>query len=239
MTIASARLSRTSLCVGIAAFVASVPLTSAEAGFSGVHPTTLRVVVDGFDSGEFLLDGVDLGNGDYQYVEDDFTGGEGDWNMEWDLLASPSFDPDASLQGGFVVRNTGDSDLSFDILLTTPLLGGSDGGDYFGSAALTIENGVLSSDGALWQGLIDGATTAELFTGDYVLDGTETTNDDNDFTMGGYGSAAETIGVRLTFDLTAGGDMTTTFGWGITSTPAPSALALLGLGAMFGRRRRH
>ena len=229
-----------SFVAGLAGAVALL-VSSADAGFAGVHPTTMNVQVsDGFNSGDFLLDGVDLGNDQYQYVRDNsdpFTGGSGTWNMEWDLLAAPAYDPAASILGGTVVRNFADVARSFDITITVPLLGEAGPNDYFGSAALTINNGTLSGD-PVWRALIDGAPVAELFTDNYVLDGTGGTNDDNGFVMGDYGSAIDSIGVRFTFELSANADMTATFGFGIT--PGPSSLALLGLGALLGgRRRRH
>ena len=212
---------------------------SAEAGYAGVHPTTMQVQVsDGFDSGMFLPDGVDLGNGDYQYVrgpDDPFTGGTETWNMEWDLLASPGFDPDASIQGALVVRNFADIAQSFDIMIMVPLLGGTGPNDFFGSAALTVENGTLSGD-PVWQALIDGTPIAELFTNNYVLDGTGGTNDDNGFVIGSHGGAMDSIVVRFSFELSANTDMTATFGFGIL--PGPSALAFLGVGALLGGRRR-
>jgi uncharacterized protein (TIGR03382 family) len=227
-----------SFVAGIGGAVALMA-SSAHAGYAGVHPTTMHVQVsDGFDSGVFLLDGSDLGNGDYQYVRDagdPFTGGSGTWNMEWDLLASPAFDPDASVQGALVVRNFADVARAFDITVTVPLLGAAGPEQYFGSAALTVENGTLSGD-PVWRALIDGATVAELFTNNYVLDGTGGTNDDNGFVMGNHGGAVDSIGVRFTFELSPHTDMTASFGFGIL--PGPSSLALLGLGALAGGRRR-
>jgi hypothetical protein len=226
-----------SFVAGIGGAVALM-VSSAHAGYAGVHPTSMRVQVsDGFDSGEFLLDGNDLGNGDFQYIrgsDDPFTGGTETWNMEWDLLASPAFDPDASIQGALVVRNFADVARSFDILIDMPLIGSSGPGDYFGSAAITVENGMLSGD-PVWQALIDGSTIAELFTDNYVLDGTGGTNDDNGFVMGSHGGATDSISVRFTFELSPNTDMTATFGFGL---PGPSGLALLGVGAVLGGRRR-
>ena len=223
--------------------LAAVGLTAtpSHAGLLGVHPTTLRVqVFNDFDSGTFLLDGDDLKNGDFSYVrgpDNPFTGGSETWNVEWDLLASPSFDPDASLQGGFVVRNNASITLEFDLWLTMPLLGDAGPEMFFGSAGLTVEGGVLRQHGSVWEALIDDAVAGQLFTGNpYILDGTNGTNDDNGSIFGEHGGATDSISIHLSFDLTAGADMTATFGFGML--PAPSALALLGLGGLFGRRRR-
>ena len=61
--------------------------SSAMGGF--VHPTTMHVQVsDGFDSGVFLPDGTDEGDGVFNYrrgPEDPYSGGSGEWNMEWDF----------------------------------------------------------------------------------------------------------------------------------------------------------
>jgi MYXO-CTERM domain-containing protein len=112
---------------------------------------------------------------------------------------------------------------------------------YFGSAAITIEGGTISTeDGdSLWEGLVDGAPVATIFDGPYSLFGAGTA-DDSDFVSGGHGGASDSIGIHLSFSLSPDADMTITTGWGILQgAPAPGALALLGLAGIRGSRRRH
>lgn len=226
--------------VGGVALAVAVCAAPASAGFVGVHPTEMQIISsDGYDSGVFAPAGTDEGNNVFNYQALGFTGDNPDnWNMDWDFNAAPAYDPGAGINGNFVIRNTSDMDLDFEIVITMPLLSGSDPGNaYFGSAGITIEHGSVSArDGdSLWQGLIDGAVQDSLFDDPYELM-TDATDDDNAATGGVHGGAADSIGIRISLTLSAGGDFTMTSGFGIT--PAPGALAMLGLAGIAGRRRR-
>jgi len=225
--------------VGGVALAVAVCTAPASAGFVGVHPTEMQIISsDGYDSGVFAPDGTDEGNNVFNYQALGFTGDNPDnWNMDWNFNAAPAYDPGAAINGNFVIRNTSDMDLDFEIVITMPLLAAGANGDYFGSAGLTIEHGsVKARDGdSIWQGLIDGAVQDSLFADPYELM-SDATDDDNAGTAGTYDSAQDSIGIRISLTLSKGADFTMTSGFGIV--PAPGALALFGLAAVARRRRR-
>ena len=100
---------------------------------------------------------------------------------------------------------------------------GGDAGDYRISTDSSMDPGTITDTG--WYGTI-GVGGGEIFAHDFKLDGGGA----------GYGAAGWVVGEDISAYVTdnAIGPKYTNYVW----TPAPGALALFGLGAVFTRRRR-
>lgn len=227
----------TALAVASAALVA----TSANAG-NGVE---FQLSIDGGAPVIWNPDGAPVGGDIYNYQGDLFDVG---FSLSWDLNTKS----DPFVSGNIVVVNTGlvTSIYSLTILLPVSpsiLPNSVMGGSVGGSLTTDLDGGSLSSVGntPVWEALIDGNVVASLLN--------------NPFSVGkpGAGSVGigpeafgvpipsmpgpgvnSTIGIRLTFALTAGEQASFSSVFVVEAVPAPAGLALLGLAGIAGGRRR-
>ena len=171
------------------------------------------------------------------------------WDYSWNLTA----DPDPFIAGTFTVTNTSGTDQTFDItfglsvspIFTDGYMTGSLSGSYFdadgdGSAALNL---------TLWEGLIDGLSEMSL----PVFEGTCSSSPPggcigtiDDILQGPTlytGDVNDTIGIHMTFDLSAGDKVTFNTLFEIVPVPVPAAVWLFASGLLglvgIARKKAH
>ena len=180
----------------------------------------------------------------------------GDWasngaSVSWSGIPATWTGTSMTLGGHFVIRNNTTSTQTFVIDVMMP---GSfaDGTEWLvgGSAAASMVNlnamiGSLTSAGPLWTASFDGNAVGSLhsdvnaavdpfFTGALASQSFGDPIPGSPFT-GGVSSAAR---IRLSLSLSAGMQATITSAFSAQVVPAPGALALLGIAAAGGSRRR-
>ena len=174
---------------------------------------------------------------------------EGDVGFGWDL----SVDPDPLIGGGFSVTNQTNStqtySVMFDLGVNSPFAPALQRGEV--TYSLSDSSGV---------GIADGAASVSNLEWSGVIDGTRSLNlaliDANCFGMGctiGFGPIAEafqlyqlgvnsSIGIELTFDLSAGDRLDVNTLFEVVPVPLPAGLWMLFSGAAlllpFARNRR-
>ncbi len=217
-------------------------LACASTTYAGIAP---NVTVDlsasnGFNQ-MYNPAGAFEANDTYNY---DFDAGDSDFNFEFDfgVDAISGANPEMMLGTGFTLSNNSENTIEFDLVVTVDLQNGASMADYFGSAAFTVTalDGTFASTGdAIFSAWADGNLVDSAYPDPYELNSADGggTNSDSQGFFGGYGADINnTIAVEFHFSLTGNTTLTHTGSFGII--PAPSALALLGLGGIAGRRRR-
>lgn len=225
------------LAIASAAFIA----TAADAG-NGVE---FQLSVDGGGPFIFNPDGTPVGGDVYNYQGDLFDVG---FSLSWDLNAKA----DPFVSGNIVIVNTGLVTSTYSLTILLPvnpsiLPSSKMGGSVGGSLTTDLDGGSLSSVGntPVWEALIDGNVVASLLN--------------NPFSVGKAGAGSvgigpesfgtpipsmagpgvnSTIGIRLTFSLTAGEQASFSSVFVVEAVPAPAGLAVLGLAGIAGGRRR-
>jgi len=231
------------LCAGL---VVTAGVTTTASGFL-VPDLELSVQVNGDAPILPAHGGTDLGGGAFNYSgelkEDPLFP---DWIVTWDFNANlaESF---ASIGSGLTIDNLSNETLEFVILLTVPLDHAySPQVQYGGSAGFTIvgtgggEIATLGMGQSLWEAQLDGVEVGSLFDhpGGTGFTGSGSSSTSGNLTPGVFGPVLDSIGIQLNFSLTPDDSVTVTGIFGMSEIPGPSTMALLGLGAVIGRRRR-
>ncbi|MBM4112423.1 MAG: hypothetical protein FJ253_03465 [Phycisphaerae bacterium] len=204
--------------------------------------------VDGTDY-DYFPAGSDAGGGYYNYVD---SASEGSFDATWNFLGSDSTVAFYTLiSGNFTFTNNSDSTQTYDvwvILTTTPnALPSKIGGSVAGGMTADSDGGTLATiddETPLWSAYMDAAFQAGL-----IYDASASAGPFDSASIGSdafgqpipdmdAGPLGSSIAVRLQFTLTAGDQASFTSVFVLESVPAPGALALLGLAAVVGRRRR-
>lgn len=203
------------------------------------------------------VDGATEWNSDgYAFTGNDFGVG---WGINWEMLASTA--TAQSLLANFTVMNLSSETQTFTLFLTDSvaetygagsLVGGSVAGTYTDLNANSVS--ISSVDGgSIYTAFVD-ATEVDPFDGTVVgnlLDnasgtaglfqsGTFGESAFGDFPIlpgQSFGGADTNYGFAIEFTLSAGDTAGFTASMAI-ATPAPGAVALLGVSGLFGRRRR-
>lgn len=209
-------------------------------------------ISDGTSSGNWNLGSgalyTDNGDGTFTYN----SGVSGTlWNFNWDLTVSP----DPFISGTLTVVNKSVNTTHFNILFTLPVgtgfapafKSGSMSGsfqDFNGNGLGTNNTAGLSN--VVWYGLIDGSNALSLSTFDVSCSGSSpcsgTVGPVSDGPLLHSAGVSSTIGMQLSFDLTAGDKATFTNLFEVTPVPIPAAVwlfgsGLIGLGGLARRRR--
>lgn len=219
-------------------------LSTAHAGVQDPG-LTVHWTINGTTVGTIAPVGVLQPNGFWNYIAD-----ETDAQSGVHLVFNLNGDPDPQISGGLIVTNPAlpvvnvvlviTLPIAPQLLLPTQMLGSA-------SVGLTTDGGGgtlgLFNGSPGWQGMIDGNLIGgtSIFLGNPVLTnpGFGSLGTSGNFgipvPLGGPPALAS-IGIRISFSLTQFDqlDLTSLF----RVTPAPGALALLGLGALGMRRRR-
>lgn len=190
--------------------------------------------------------GVDVGKGVWNYQGDLF---DLDYQLGWDLNAKA----DPFVSGNIVLVNTGLVTQTYSLTITLPINpavapGSLIGGSVGGSLTTDFDGGTLSGIGnnPVWEALIDGQVVKGL------LGGNPFSVSNPGFGSAGIGpeafgipipseagpSAFQSIGIRFTFSLTPGDQVSFSSVFVVQAVPAPAGLALLGLAGFAGGRRR-
>ncbi len=211
-----------------------------SSAIAGVPALEVRWTLDGNVVLTELPDGVP-GNGGFRY-----NGGAsfGSVIMGYSLFG----DPDPLVSGSFTLENMSDQTVEVELQVTLPILPSLPGFTVMtGSVAVGMtadtDGGTLAAlDGiAFWQAMIDGTpvggATALLSDLEMIRVGPGSPPGQS----AGFGgidgpSALDSIGVRITFSLTAGEQMSFTSVFHVV-VPGPGGLVLLAFGALMTRRR--
>jgi hypothetical protein len=167
------------------------------------------------------------------------------WGFDWAITV----DPDPLISATLGITNNTTITKHFDVLFTLPV-GTAFGPSGFmsGSLGATFQDLNLSGDATLsnigWSGLIDGAAVMSLFGGDFTCGGAGCNGSifpvsDGPLSSSGVNSS---IGLQLSFDLSAGDRATFNTFFEVTPVPLPAALWLLGSGLLgvvaFARKKK-
>jgi len=174
------------------------------------------------------------------------------WDFGWDLTVNP----DPFISGTLTVVNKSTNTTHFNILFTLPVgtgfvpayKSGSLSGSFqdFNGNGLGADNSAGLSN-INWNGFIDGSNALALSTFDVSCSGSSPgcsglVGPVSDGPLLHAGGVSSTIGIQLSFDLTAGDKATFTNLFEVMPVPIPAAVwlfgsGLLGLGALARRRR--
>lgn len=175
----------------------------------------------------------------------------GEWSIEWDFLVDddPTGGPGAegvNFNPAFTVQNTSNANLQFSILVSMAVLPSSADVYAFGAsnnlASLSGGQVTMSTTNAfganapIWDFQLNGSSVGTQFPAPHTLTTSQTQAENGPGGFGVGGGSPSTIGVRLVFDLSPGAEIN--FNGTFQYIPTPGALALLGLAAVAGRRRR-
>jgi hypothetical protein len=189
-------------------------------------------------------DGVYEYDGEYQHPT---------WGMDFNILADS--DPFVNSVIGFTNNSGVDQDYTIIVNLPTiaipggSLMGGSVGGsvtdsNFSGAASVTSTGGA-----AIFTGLVDGlgAPGATLLNDPFATAPVGFAGGTSVFGPASFGlpgptapgpAVAGSIGIQLKFRLTAGDSVAMTSFFIVEPIPAPAGIALFGIAAIVGRRRR-
>jgi len=171
------------------------------------------------------------------------------WAFTWNVTV----DPDPLISATFGITNNTGITKHFDLLFTLPV--GSPFGtpaQKSGSLGATFQdlNGVSNTGSATlsnisWAGRIDGVDAMSLFSGDFSCGGDLCSGSIFPVSDGPLSSTGvnTSIGIHLSFDLTAHDKATFTTSFEVVPVPLPAAMwlfgsGLLGLGALARRRKQ-
>jgi hypothetical protein len=238
----------------------TVAWTVSEA--DGTSPTN-----GSLSTGDFGMTVTNVGGTNFNYVGADNSFSP-EWGLSWDFNGNgvPTSTTPASIGSVFTITNdteTRDEQNNIIVpgrvlrysILVTMALNNNIGGDalYAGSGGFTltglgddpndpdpfVRNAALVTvpGSSLWSAQINGSEVANLWPDLFGIAATGGSISISDgLTPGVSPGGAQTLGVKLEFLLTPGDSVTTS---GIfAAIPAPSALALLGVGGLLGGRRR-
>ena len=166
-----------------------------------------------------------------------------------DMTYSLFGDPDPIVSGSFAVENLSNATVEVELQVTLPILPSlPDFTVMTGSVAVSmtadLDGGELAALPGIpfWQGMIDGSPVGgatDLLSGLLMVSSGPGSPPGE---SGGFididGPAAlDSIGIRITFSLTPGEQMSFTSVFSVV-VPGPAGLAFLALGAVWTRRRR-
>ena len=221
--------------VGIASIaVTCVAASRAHAGFPALN---VQWKLNGAVVLNDLPSGVPNGLGGYQYI-----GGHsvGQVLMTYNLLGIP----DPRISGNFTLENFSPETVEVELLVTLPISGSvSAPSSLTGSVAVGMtadaDGGTLAvlQGVPFWQGLIDGTAVGDLLSDLSLVRpslGSVASNDG--FVQLPGPEALSEIGIRITFSLTAGEQMSVTSVFNVV--PAPGGLVVFVLATVVLRRRR-
>jgi MYXO-CTERM domain-containing protein len=208
----------------------------------GAPATTLDIQVGGDAAYQISPTGTDNGNGSYNYQGAEFGAG---WSINYNYNAWGNPADFARVNSGYDITNSSDAALEFHILVTLPLdaIAGAPS-NYAGSAGLTLtgEDGMVQAPDvtqAIWEAQINGVGSPALSLWPFP-DSLSFAGQGSDDVSGnlspGVAGAVSSIGIQMNFILSPGETLTVTGIFGVA--PTPGALALFGLAAIGGRRRR-
>ncbi len=218
----------------------AIALATSSAMAGGAPALEVRWTLDGNIVLTELPDGVP-GNNGFRY-----NGGAsiGLVTMGYSLFG----DPDPLVSGSFTLENLSFATIEVELQVTLPILPSlPDVTLMTGSVAVAmtadLDGGTLATlDGIpFWQGMIDGipvgGATSLLSGLEMIRVGPGSPPGDSAGFGGIAGPAAlESIGVRITFSLTPGEQMSFTSVFHVV-VPGPAGLVLLAFGALLTRRR--
>lgn len=223
--------------LAVAAVAAAVP--TAQAGLFPALNVQWKL------NGNMVFDGFPNagpnGQGAYRYVGSHSSGGV---IMTFNLVG----DPDPLVSGNFVVHNMSSATVEVELLVTLPIAPSvaapsSMTGSVAGGMTADPDGGLLSTLPGIpfWQAMIDGTAvggaTALLTNLALSADPSQSVDLGNGgFVQVAGPEALDSIGILVTFSLTAGDQ--TSFTSVFYVAPAPGGLAVMGMGALLIRRRR-
>ncbi len=217
--------------------ITSICIAASAAGVQASPISYLDVSTSNGYSDTIAIDGIDAGsNGTYygqNIASEDFT-------LSLNLLGDSTM---PRLGGNLQISNSTDQELEYVVGFLMPLMDVA-AGTYDWDASLTIaltgvDGSIRSiSEEPIWAASVGDHFIGEMYTNPFELafegPGTASINEalsgEIDFLDGDY------LSVRYSFSLSAGD--TVVFGGSFGFVPAPGALAVLGLAALAGRRRR-
>lgn len=189
------------------------------------------------------------------------NGGTGSSVVDWEKNTdnglqltdwSITVDSDPLVTNNFAITNTGASTQTFTISTSIGVLPAIPSGLMRGTAAFTLTSNPLGSGATLatsgasiYQGLIDGTTARTLWDSN-TFTTTTSTSGNLDFGFPSFEIAPEpidtSIGITITFSLSAGDSASFTSNFEVVPVPLPAALWLFGSGLIglvgIARRRR-
>jgi len=165
------------------------------------------------------------------------------WQYDWNLMV----DPDPVIGGTFSITNMSSMTQTFSLLFNLPVSPTFTDGYKSGSIGTTLTdsdgNGNAELSNMTWDGLIDGANAMNLLSGGTLCFGggcSATIFPVSDGPLFHSGDVNTSIGIAMSFDLTAGdtADFTTSFE--VNPVPVPAAIWLFGSGllGLIGMARR-
>jgi hypothetical protein len=168
------------------------------------------------------------------------------WSFDWNITV----DPDPLINATLGITNNSSITKHFDILFTlgvgSPFALGTMNGSMSASFQDFNNNGLVSLTNVNWSGRVDGADVMSLSTYDVTCGpgspgctGSLGTVSDGPLPFGAVNS---NIGLRLSFDLSAGDRATFTNYFEVIPVPLPAALWLFGAGlgvlTAFARKKK-
>ena len=225
------------LVAALAVVGSAVP--AVQAGFPALE---VQWTLDGVVVLDDLPVGVPNGSGAFRY---DGGGVSGSVTMGYSLVGMP----DPRLSGSFTLENLSLAPVEIVLQVTLPILPALVGGTGLtGSVAVGMtaddDGGTLAALAGIpfWQGLIDGLPVGgatDLLVGlNMAQVGIGSPPGENDAFLQVAGPPAlETIGIRISFSLTPGEQMSFTSVFDV-AVPGPGGLAVVMFAAVLTRRRR-
>ncbi len=165
------------------------------------------------------------------------------WDFGWNMTA----DADPFIDGIFSFTNLTGATQTFNVLLNLPVFPafspGLKSGDLSFSFTDTNNSGAASVTNISWAGLIDGISAMTLFAGDTSCGGVGCGFSLGPITNGPLphpAGVASTLGIQLSFDLSAGDTAIFDTRFEVAVVPVPAAVWLFGsaLGLLGWMRRK-
>lgn len=228
-----------STCVrSLAVVAAAVAVSSAHGGIPALN---VQWKLDGNTVYDELPFGTPNGQGGFRYTGGHSVGAVG---MSYSLVGIP----DPRISGSFTVENFTNDTIDVELMVTLPISPSVPAPSIMtGSVAVGMtadeDGGLLTAlpDTAFWQAMIDGTvvggSTDLLSSLAIVQVGTGSAPGQSEgFSQLPGPEALSSIGILVSFSLTAGEQMSFTSVFNVV--PGPGGLVVLGLAAVSFRRRR-
>ena len=158
------------------------------------------------------------------------------WEYNWNLM----MDPDPFIGGSFSIRNMSTVTQTFNLLFNLPVSPALSSGYKSGTIGATLTDtggGGATLSNMTWGGLIDGGNAMNLLTAGTLCFGsspgcTATVFPVSDGPLFHADGVSTSIGIAMSFDLTAGDTAEFTTNFEVAPVPVPAAVWLFGSGLL-------